>query len=138
MAPNDYIVWGNLADAYQYSEKYAGVADVTYKRALQLAEAALEVNPNDTEAMSFVAYYQARLGNSNVALETDAAARKKGRDTMYVYYNSALVHAILGDNDQALDMMERAVELDYQPELLRLDPAFAGLQDEERFKQLVQ
>ena len=138
MAPNDYIVWGNLADAYQYSEEFAAVAEVTYKRALQLAEAALAVNPNDAEAISFVAYYEARLGNSSVALEMDAAAREKAPDKMYVYYNSALIHAILGDNDQALDMMERAVELDYQPELLRLDPTFADLQDDERFRQLVQ
>ena len=138
MAPNDYIVWGNLADAYQHGEKFAGVADVTYKRALQLAEAALEVNPNDAEAMSFVAYYQARLGNNNVALEMDAAARDKAPSKMYVYYNSALVHAILGDAERAMDAMERAVELDYQTELLRLDPAFAELQDEERFKQLIQ
>ena len=138
MAPNDYIVWGNLADAYQHGEKFAGVADVTYKRALQLAQAALEVNPNDAEAMSFVAYYQARLGNNNVALEMDAAARDKAPSKMYVYYNSALVHAILGDAERAMDAMERAVELDYQAELLRLDPAFAELQDEERFKQLIQ
>jgi tetratricopeptide (TPR) repeat protein len=137
MAPNDYVVWGNLADAYQHSEKFAGVADVTYKRALQLTEATLEVNPNDAEAMSFVAYFQARLGNSRVALEMDAAARDKAPNTMYVYYNSALVHAILGNAERAIEAMERAVDLDYQPELLRLDPAFAELQDEERFRQLV-
>ncbi len=138
MAPNDYIVWGNLADAYQQRESFAGVANVTYKRALRLAEASLEVNPNDAETMSFVAYFQARLGNGSAALEMDAAARDKAPNAMYVYYNSALVHAILGDSDRAIEAIERAVALDYQPELLRLDPAFAELQDEERFRQLLQ
>ena len=138
MAPNDYIIWGNLADAYRYSERFAGVADVTYKRALQLAQAALEVNPNDAETRSFIAYYNARLGNREVALAMDTEATEKAPNSMYVYYNSALLHAILGDVDKALSALERAVELDYQRELLRLDPAFAGLHDEERFKRLVE
>jgi hypothetical protein len=57
---------------------------------------------------------------------------------MYVYYNSALVHAQFSATAGALDALERAVELDYQRDLLPLDPAFEGLRDEERFKQLVQ
>jgi hypothetical protein len=56
---------------------------------------------------------------------------------MYVHYNSALIHAQFGDTDKALDALERAVALDYQRELLELDPAFANLRGEERFKQLV-
>ena len=92
-APNDYIVWGNLADAYYFGEKFKQVADVTYKRALELAERQLSVNPNDAEAMSSVAYYNSRLGNRNRAMELDALAREKAPGAMYVYYNSALIHA---------------------------------------------
>ena len=137
-APNDYIVWGNLADAYYFGEKFKQVADVTYKRALELAERQLSVNPNDAEAMSSAAYYNSRLGNRDKAMELDAVARDKAPDAMYVYYNSALIHARIGDADDALRALERAVELDYQRDLLPLDPAFEGLRDEERFKQLVE
>jgi tetratricopeptide (TPR) repeat protein len=137
-APNDYIVWGNLADAYYFGEKFEQVADVTYKRALELAERQLSVNPNDAEAMSSAAYYNSRLGNHDKAMELDAFARDKAPDTMYVYYNSALIHAKTGDADTALSALERAVELDYQRDLLPLDPAFESLRDEERFKQLVE
>lgn len=138
MAPNDYIVWGNLADAYYFGENFKQVAGVTYKRARELAEGALEVNPNDAEALSSVAYYEARLGNRDRAFEMDALAREKAPNTMYVYYNSALVHAQFSATAGALDALERAVELDYQQDLLPLDPAFESLRDEERFKQLVQ
>lgn len=137
-APNDYIVWGNLADAYYFGEKFNQVADVTYKRALELAERQLSVNPNDAEAMSSAAYYNSRLGNHDKAMELDAIARDKAPDTMYVYYNSALIYAKIGDADTTLSALERAVELDYQRDLLPLDPAFEGLREEERFKQLVE
>ena len=55
---------------------------------------------------------------------------------MYVHYNAALIHMQLGDIDEVLSSLERAVELQYQPELLSLDPAFDKLRDEERFKRL--
>jgi len=138
MAPNDYIVWGNLADAYYFGEKFKQVAGVTYKRALELAERTLDVNPKDAEALSSVAYYEARLGNRDRAFELDALARENAPNAMYVYYNSALVHAQFSETAGALDALERAVELDYQRDLLPLDPAFESLRNERRFKQLVQ
>jgi tetratricopeptide (TPR) repeat protein len=55
---------------------------------------------------------------------------------MYVHYNAALIHMQLGDSDKALSSLERAVDLEYQPALLSLDPAFVELRDEERFKRL--
>ena len=137
-APNDYIVWSNLADAYYFGDKFAQVANVTYKRALALVEQQLSVNPDDVEALSMAAHCSARLGNRDKALEYDARARETGSDNMYVYYNSALVHAQFGMTDQALDALERAVALDYQVDLLPLDPAFADLRAEERFKRLVE
>ena len=137
-APNDYIVWSNLADAYYFGEKFSQVADVTYKRALALLEQQLSVNPGDAEAMSMAAHCNARLGNRDKALEYNARAKGKASDNMYVYYNSALVHAQFGQTDEALEALERAVALDYQVDLLPLDPAFEGLRDEPRFKQLVE
>ena len=136
-APNDYIVWSNLADAYYFGDKFAQVAGVTYKRALALVEQQLEVNPDDAEALSMAAHCNARLGNRDKALEYDMRAREKASDNMYVYYNSALVHAQFGQTNEALEALERAVALDYQVDLLPLDPAFVDLREEPRFKQLI-
>ena len=54
-----------------------------------------------------------------------------------MHYNSALIHVQFGDVDKALEALERAVELDYERQLLRADPALEGLRDDERFRQLV-
>jgi TolB-like protein/tetratricopeptide (TPR) repeat protein len=137
LSPNDYVMWGNLADAYYFQEGFEQVSEVTYKRAISLAEATLEINPNDFETLSFMAYYNARMGERETALDLNGTAQESAPDTMYVHYNSALIHAQFGDTDKALDALERAVALDYQRELLELDPAFANLRGEERFKQLV-
>lgn len=137
LSPNDYLVWGNLADAYHFLDGFGQVAEVTYKRAIALAEAKLEVNPSDIETLSYVAYYNSRIGERDAALDKDAVAREKGPDMMYVHYNSALIHAQFGDAGRALDALERAVALGYQRELLELEPAFANLADDERFRRLV-
>jgi TolB-like protein/Tfp pilus assembly protein PilF len=137
-APNDYIVWSNLADAYYFGDEFKQVADVTYKRALALVKKQLDINPDDGEAISFAAYLNARLGNREDALKYDALAREKAPDAMYVYYNSALVNAHFGDADSALDALQRAVALDYQKDLLPLDPAFESLTEDERFRRLIE
>jgi predicted subunit of tRNA(5-methylaminomethyl-2-thiouridylate) methyltransferase len=56
---------------------------------------------------------------------------------MYVHYNSALIHVQFGEVEKAISALERAVELNYELELLRLDPAFGGLKGNKRFETLV-
>ncbi len=67
----------------------------------------------------------------------NAAALAISPDDMYVNYNAALIHAHLGQRDDALVALERAVELDYQRELLPVDPGLSSLREEDRFKQLI-
>ena len=137
LAPNDYRMWGNLADAYSYTDDMNSAAGVAYKRAIRLGEEKLGVNSKDALIISDVAYYYSRIGNRSKAMEMSAKAASGAPDEMYVHYNSALIHAQFGESDAALTALERAVELEYQRELLPIDPAFADLRDEERFKQLI-
>ena len=137
LAPNDYRMWGNLGDAYHFQGTQEQVAEVAYRRAIGLGEAHLEVNPEDSIVISNIALYYARVGNVEKALELDARAHSQGDNIMYVHYNSALIHAQLGDKEQALVSIKRALELNYERELLRIDPAFEGLRQDERFRQLV-
>lgn len=136
LAPNDYQLWGNLADAYSYTASKKLAAGVAYKRAVELAEKLLVVNENNFEVLSDLAYFYSRIGKREDAIALDARARSLAPDDMYVFYNSALTHTGLGEVDSALTALERAVELDYQRELLPHDPALARLKNNERFIQL--
>ena len=137
LAPNDYQLWGNLADAYSFSQMQTPVAEVAYKRAIELAERLLSINENNADALSDSAYYYSRIGQSEQAIAYIERAKVLAPDDMYVHYNSALIHAGIGANDQALAALQRAVELEYQRELLSHDPVLAGLRDDERFIRLV-
>jgi tetratricopeptide (TPR) repeat protein len=137
LAPNDYRMWGNLGDAYHFQGTQEQVAEVAYRRAIGLGEAHLEVNPDDAMVMSDVALYYSRVGDAGKARELDARAHSQGDSIMYVHYNSALIHAQLGDTEEALTALKRALELNYEKELLLIDPAFEGLRQDERFRQLV-
>ena len=137
LAPNDYKVWGNLADAYYFDGGQKQVADVAYSRAIDLAERSLEVNSEEAMVLSEIALYYSRIGNSEKAKEFNTRAHSQGGDTMYVHYNSALMHAQLGDTDEALAALERAVELNYEPELLSVDPALEDIREDERFRRIL-
>jgi TolB-like protein/Flp pilus assembly protein TadD len=137
LAPNDYRMWGNLADAYSYTDDMKSAAGVAYKRAIRLGEEKLGVNAEDAQIISDVAFYYSRTGKREKALEMNAQAVSGAPDDMYVHYNSALIHAQFEESDDALTALERAVELEYQRELLPIDPAFADLKHEERFKRLI-
>lgn len=137
LAPNDYQLWGNLADAYSFSETKESVADVSYKRAIELAEQLLSINENDTDALSDIAYYYSRIDQREKAVEYDAKARDQAPNNMYVHYNSALINAGFGETDNALTALERAIELEYQRDLLPHDPVLASLIEEERFIRLL-
>jgi TolB-like protein/Flp pilus assembly protein TadD len=137
MAPNDYKMWGNLADAYFFQGSQKQVADVSYKRAIDLAEKLLAINADDSLVMSDLALYYSRIGNVEKAREFEARVNARGEDAMYMHYNSALIHAQFGETEAALAALERAVELNYQRELLSVDPAFEEFKNDERFRQLV-
>lgn len=137
LAPNDYRMWGNLADAYSYTDDKSSAAEVAYKRAIRLGEEKLAVNADDPLIVSDVAYYHSRVGDRHKAMALNAQATDSAPDDMYVHYNSAQIHAQFGESDAALTALERAVELGYERELLPLDPAFASFREEERFKRLI-
>ena len=137
LAPRDHRVWGNLADTYYFSKNMRQAADVAYRQAIVLGEARLAVNALEADTASDLAHYNARIGNRERAKELLAIALDAAPDDMYVHYNRALVHAQFGETDAALDAIERAVALDYQRELLPIDPGLEGLKDQPRFADLV-
>ena len=137
LVPLDYRFWGNLGDAYFYTDVLKDAARVSYERAIELGQQELEVNPNEIDAMSSLAYYYVRVDQIDKSRELNQAALAAAPDNMYVHYNSALIHAQLDERTEALRALERAVELEYQTDLLLLDPGFKGIKAEERFQKLV-
>ena len=135
LAPMDHRQWGNLADAY-YHAKLKPAAEVAYNKAIEAGEERLKINSSDSDTISDVAYYHAKIGHEAKAREMIVAAMTAAPDHMYVQYYGALLYAHFGDVDEALTALERAIALDYQRELLQIDPGLKSLWEDARFKRL--
>ena len=137
-APENFEWWGNLGDAYRFSEELGELAQPMYANALKLAQQRLEVNPADADTLAMVAYYSANLGDREEALTYLARANALAQQNMYIYYGSATTFATLGEPERALDALVQAVELGYSTDLVEVDPVLDELKPLPGFQQLLE
>lgn len=138
LSPNDYVLWGNLADAYFQIDAMEAAATTAYQRAVGLAEAKLAVNPNDMDAMSSLAYYYSRTGNDRAAHDLNDEVQSLGADNMYVHFTSALIYAHYGDTEKALDAVDRALGSGFQAVMLTSEPGLQLLHDNAQFRHMME
>ncbi len=73
--PRNYVLWGNLGDAYYWAPGRRADAMAAYGKGIALAEEKLRVNPRDAEALRSLAVYHAmRAQHALDALERAVAA----------------------------------------------------------------
>lgn len=120
-APADHRLWGNLADALLFDSR-ADEARQTYRRALELADGELAVNPHHAVNQAQAAYYSTRLGDEKRARQCVAIALSEGESDTNVHYYVALAELGLGDASKALAHARRARELGYPENLMRAAP----------------
>lgn len=119
--PADHRLWGNLADALLFDSR-ADEARQTYRRALELVDGELAVNPQHAANQAQAAYYATRLGEEKRARQYVAIALSEGEGDTYVHYYVALAELGLGDASKALAHARRARELGYPENLMRAAP----------------
>ena len=133
--PNQQQAVGNLADAYRWDgQKDKAVA--TYGKAIELALKANQVNPNDASILGSLAEYSAKKGDYGEAQRWIQRARGIDPNDNSLIYKAALVNALAGQKEAALQSLREAFQKNFSvteamndPELkeLRADPAFTKL-----------
>jgi serine/threonine-protein kinase len=135
LGPEDYRLDGNLARAYYWSGRRAEAATL-YRRAVELATQALNVNPQDVDARISLAAFYAKLADRDRAI---AEMRRLPADLSdpHVLVFGAAAYMDLSDREAALTSLERAAGLGLARSELKdwieLDP----LKDEPRFAALI-
>jgi len=137
IAPDDGRMWGNLADALRAGAGTPDEAGEAYGRARDFTRLRLDINPGDAEAMAELAYFSARLGDTEIAGTMLAESLAGNPDAMYTHYYAALIYEQTRQDDEAFGALSKALELGYQPELLRVDPGLRRYSDDERFSNLL-
>ena len=117
IGPEDYILDGGLARALYLAGKRAE-AMTLYKRAIELAEQALTVNPQDSDARISAAAFYAKAGNRQKAIEQLNRLPSDLTDP-HVLVFGAVIFMDLGDRTTALAWLGRAARHNLERRELR-------------------
>jgi len=137
LTPDDYQLWGALGDAYRFMPGSEADATSSYEKAIELAEAYLNLSVDDGYALASLAHYLASIGRSDQAAWRLARAVELAPSNMYVHYFAALVAASSGDVDAAVNASRRAVDNGYPTNLLAAEPGLRDLADSAKFRELL-
>ena len=137
LAPNNYEVQRNLADAYRWAPGLAHKAPPAYRRAIELAQDQLRVNPREPAAHGALAICWARLGEKNKALEAISTARRESPGDISILFDSVQVYHIAGLRQRALEALAAAVRGGYSLAEIRAEPELAGLRSDPRYQKIV-
>ena len=133
LAPASYINWLNVADA----SRRLGLAEestAAYGRAMVLAKAELAQNPRLGLPRAYVAYFSARLGNRDAAVDDIGEAMKFSPGDSKVMRRAVLTYEALGMHAETFHVLDSA-NAGLTRELAR-HPDLAALAADPRFQQL--
>lgn len=133
----NYVMWGNLGDAYYWAPGKRSEAAAAYGTAISLGESNLRLNPKDAQLLGYLAEYHAMRGEQKLALERLQASLRLQPNSPDMLLNAAIVYQQLGETNRALDALQKAVALGISPEILRDTPNFDVLGNNPRFLDLV-
>ena len=134
--PNVHIAHRNLGDALLRLGRRSD-ARASYERALELAQAAVVLNPSDVGALSQLAVYRAKVGRCAEAATTASRSRSIAPDDMNVIVRQAVVQTLCGTPEPALKLLELAVQRGFSPQLIAQDDDLASLRKFPEFNALV-
>ncbi|HEU5415718.1 MAG TPA: hypothetical protein VFW31_18270, partial [Candidatus Angelobacter sp.] len=131
LSPN-YRYWLNLADSERRLH-HAAAARSAYQNGEHLAIRELQTQPQLAETRSYVAHFEARLGEKRAQEEVAQALHAAPADSQ-VIRNAVLTYNALGQRDRALSALERAT----LPVLLDVErhPDLADFCQNSRFKEV--
>jgi serine/threonine-protein kinase len=136
LAPNQGVVWLNLADSLHFAgQKRASL--VAYLEAHDLSMSAVQVNPSDSEAITTLAWSQHMLGETAAALATIEQGLRVDPGDPYSYYFDAMIRYQTGDDEAALGSLAAALELGYPAGLLVAEPHLGDIRGDERFHAII-
>ena len=99
----------------------------------------IELNPDDVRALYLGAITQITLGNKEIGLEWANNALAAEPDDPGVIYNVACCYSLLGKNDGAIDLLEKAIDNGFgQKEWIENDSDLDPLRDDPKFRLIIE
>jgi eukaryotic-like serine/threonine-protein kinase len=131
----DYEVWGNLVEAYEWVGDREN-ANIATSRAIELLERAVKQNPQDAEAEAMLAAMLARRGTRAEAMSKIKTSLALAPDSQYVLCEVADAYERLGDRKRAIVYLQRALQRGFPPGQLNGDFDLVGVIADPGFQRL--
>jgi len=135
--PADYRFQGHLADSIRMQDGRQEEALEHYRKAVDLAQERLEINPSDHVARGLLATYLARLGNENAAREELERLSRSEYLGAIEWHGMATAYLFLGETEAAIESFEQAVAEGFPPSRLESDPNLDSLSAHPAFQALI-
>jgi tetratricopeptide (TPR) repeat protein/TolB-like protein/predicted Ser/Thr protein kinase len=137
LEPQEYLYRGNLGDAYRWTPGQKDRAKPNYLQAIEMVKRDLEVNPRDTDALGYLALFEAKSGDLEKARQPISQALALAPKDVNVQSMAAEVYAVVGDQQKALDYLKAAVQGGYPRFELERNPELNALHDNPRYREIM-
>ncbi len=107
---HDYIVWGNLAMAYYYISDTQTKSIAIFKKAIDMANDRLKINPNDPNAIAQLAGYYSMIKDEEKTKEMISRSLTLAPDDASVLYRVGAAYEQLGNRESAIKYILKAIE----------------------------
>lgn len=130
---SNFLNWGDLADAYRFTYNKKQIK--AYTKAISLAEQAIELNPNNKEAIASLAYYYANIDDLEKTnfYAKQISDKDSGVDSFFI----AAAYTRLNMKAKALHYLKLAIANNYSIAEISDSPLLYGLRSEPEFIQLI-
>lgn len=118
----DHYIWGYFASASEWSGRDSSTVNELYRKALEMAAEAKEVNPRDAELLVAIAGYQTALGHFDDARKNLDNALRIAPDNFFVTGTAGKVFELLRERNRALSLITDALEKGYAWSEIEGDP----------------
>ncbi|HTU46698.1 MAG TPA: tetratricopeptide repeat protein [Bryobacteraceae bacterium] len=133
---NNIEYMANLADAYRQAGQKEEAAKANGD-AIRLAYQQLQVNPQDSATMGYLAMCYVRKDDLEKAAEFVRQARAIDPADNQLMYDEAVVNALSGKSQQALTVLKQALENGYSVEEAKADADLKALRSIPEFQKLL-
>jgi len=138
LSPNDPLVWWDLGDGYYWAPGRRSDSVPAYRNCVKRASQGLQLNPKDSDQLSFVAVCSAMLGDKDVALQALQEALRFYPGNPNLSFRAALVYNQLGDREQTLHWLAKSHSDGVSLHRIRDYPNFDPLHSDPQFQNLLQ
>ncbi|MDA2934449.1 tetratricopeptide repeat protein [Acidobacteria bacterium AH-259-D05] len=137
MRPNQYLLWGNLAEAYDEIPGRTADASNAYSRAIELVREEISRSPKEPFPRANLAFYLASTGDSVGALVELEPLAELNSPNPYDHWRTSQSYEKLGHREEALSSLQEAIRAGYAIEAIDRDPVLIDLRQDIRYHRLV-